>query len=277
MKLKKIINFVPTGTQPTRDNSLAPLQVNEIIEEVILAYELGITLVHIHARDNDDNNTTDKLIYEKIISGIKKYCKDLTICVSLSGRNFPNFEERSSVLELMPDMASLSMSSMNFPTSASVNSPETILKLIEKMDLYGVIPEIECFDSGMINYTNYLINKNILKEPFYINVIFGNLFNSQIDPSSLSSITANLMKNTTVCFGGIGKYQLNANILGLMYANGVRVGLEDNLYYNDKIKASNAQLLKRIINIMSAMNCVPMKPLDFKKMGYENRKLNNFR
>ena len=277
---QKIINYAPTGTQTTKENSLAPLYPNEIIEDVQQAYEIGITLVHIHARDPIDlSNTYKKDVYQTIIEGIKKNCPHLCICVSLSGRYFSDLNKRSEVLELMPDMASLTMSSLNFPSSASVNDPDTILKLIEKMETYGVNPEIECFDSGMLNFTNYLINKNIIKEPFYINFILGNLFNAQVDFSSLSSIFSNLprksSKKTIVCLGGIGKFQQQSNILGLFYADGIRIGLEDNLYYRDKLKTTNISLLKRIHRIMDELNFNHMTPEEFKNLGYGNKKINN--
>lgn len=251
--MKKIINFTPTGTQPTRENSEAPLSPNEIIEEVHEAYDIGISMVHIHARDEQLQNTWRPEVYEKIITGIRKHCPNLVICASLTGRNFPEFERRSAVIELMPDMGSLTMSSLNFPKGASVNEPDMILSLIEKMEMYGVIPEIECFDSGMLNYTNYLINKGVLKGPHYINVILGNMYNGQCDLPTVSSILAAKPQDSVMCFGGIGKFQLKANMLGLMYADGVRVGLEDNLYYIDKGLATNAKLLKRVHRVMDEL------------------------
>jgi uncharacterized protein (DUF849 family) len=276
--MKKIINFTPTGTQTNRENSRAPLLPNEIIEEVHHAYEMGITMVHIHARDPKDfSNTYKKDVYQPIIEGIRKHCPNLAICVSLTGRLHPEFEKRSEVLELKPDMGSLTMSSINFPKSASVNEPEMILKLIEKMNQYGVIPEIECFDSGMVNYTNYLIKKGILKGPHYMNIIFGNIYNAQIDTATLSSITNNLPPNTKVCFGGIGKDQLNSNILGLIYADGVRIGLEDNLYIKNKELTTNLELLSRMHKIMEQMELSILTPLEFKQLGYGNKRNNDIR
>jgi uncharacterized protein (DUF849 family) len=268
---KKIINFTPTGTQPTKLNSNAPLSPSEIVEEVHFAFELGISLVHIHARDEEFLNTWRPDVYQKIIEGIRKHCPDLCICASLTGRLFPEFEKRSAVIELMPDMGSLTMSSINFPKGASVNEPEMIVRLIEKMDKYGVVPEIECFDSGMLNYTNYLINKGILKGPHYINVILGNLYNAQADLSSIANILINKPNDSILCLGGIGKDQLKVNTLGLLYADGIRIGLEDNLYYRDKELATNAQLLQRIHNIMQSMDLKVMKPTEFKNLGYGNK------
>jgi 3-keto-5-aminohexanoate cleavage enzyme len=272
----KIINFTPTGTQTTKENSLAPLLPNEIIEEVHQAYEMGITLTHIHARDrNDLSNTYKKNVYQEIIEGIRKHCPNLTICVSLTGRNFPELSHRSEVLELYPDMGSLTMSSLNFPKSASVNEPDMILNLINKMNQYGVIPEIECFDSGMLNYTNYLINKGVLSNPHYINIILGNIYNGQTDLNTISSIYHNKPKNSIMCLGGIGKEQLKANTIGLLYFDGVRIGLEDNLYYKDKEKTTNIELLKRVHRIMNELQYEIFHHKNFMELGFKNKKNGN--
>jgi uncharacterized protein (DUF849 family) len=271
MNGKKIINFTPTGTQPTKQNSNAPFSPTKIVEEVHFAFELGITLVHLHARDENFLNTWRVDVYKDIIDGVRKHCPGLPICVSLTGRHFPEFEKRSAVIELMPDMASLTMSSLNFPNSASINEPDVIIKLIEKMDEYGVVPEIECFDSGMLNYTNHLIKKNILKGPYYINVILGNLYNGQSDLSTVASILVNKPKDSIMCFGGIGKDQIKANMLGLLYADGIRIGLEDNLYYKDKTLATNAKLLQRIKRIMYDLDLEVMSSKEFVSLGYANK------
>lgn len=274
--MKKIINYTPTGTQPTKENSFAPLEVNDIIEDVIQAYEMGITIVHLHAREGENHqNTYKKDVYGKIIEGIRKYCNDLLVCTSLTGRNFPELEKRTEVLQCYPDMGSLTMSSLNFPTGASVNQPEMILSLIYEMEKYGVTPEIECFDSGMVNYTNYLINKNILKGPYYMNVILGNIYNGQSDLSTVSAIKNIIHKDTMVCLGGIGNQQLRSNVLGLLDFDGVRVGLEDNLYYRGKEKATNKALLERVHRIMEELDIELMKPQELREKGYGNKITNS--
>jgi uncharacterized protein (DUF849 family) len=141
-----------------------------------------------------------------------------------------------------------------------------ILSLIREMDRYGVQPEIECFDSGMLNYTNYLINKGILDGPHYINVILGNIYNAQTDLSTISSILNNKPKDSVICLGGIGKDQLKSNIMGLLYSDGVRIGLEDNLYSTDKNKTKNIWLLKRIHRIMDELPIKLMLPKKFKRI-----------
>ena len=271
----KIINFTPTGTQTTRENSYAPLLPNEIIDEVHEANELGISIVHLHARDEETlKNTYRKETYQKIIEGIKKHCPELLICVSLTGRNFPELEKRSEVLQLYPDMGSLTMSSLNFPTGTSINEPDMILSLISEIDKYGVQPEIECFDSGMLNYTNYLISKNKLQPPYHINVILGNIYNGQCDLNTLSLVKNTAPNNSYVCLGGIGSQQLNSTTYGLLDFDGVRVGLEDNLYYRDKEKTTNMELLKRTHRIMNELDMVHYTSNELKQKGYGNRHSN---
>jgi uncharacterized protein (DUF849 family) len=274
--MKKIINFTPTGTQTTRENSLAPLLPNEIIESVIEADEIGISIVHLHARDEVTlQNTYKKEVYQKIIEGIKKYCPELLICVSLTGRNFPELEKRAEVLQLHPDMGSLTMSSLNFPSGASINQPDMILSLIQEMDKYGVQPEIECFDTGMLNYTNYIISKNILKEPYHINVILGNIYNGQCDFGTLTTIKNNLPVNSYTCLGGIGSQQLKSTTYGLLDFDGIRIGMEDNLYYKNKEKTTNIELLKRAHRIMNELDMINYKSTELRKLGYGNKIINS--
>ena len=273
--MKKIINFTPTGTQTTRENSFAPLEPNEIIDSVVEANELGISLVHLHARDENLKNTYKIEYFSKIVDGIRKYCPELVICLSLSGRNFPEVEKRTEVLQLMPDMASLTLSSLNFQTGASINEPDVILQLIEQMDKWGVIPELECFDTGMVNKANNLIAKNIINPPFYFNVILGNLYNSQSDILSVANIKHQLPKNSIVTLGGIASQQLRSNIYGLMDFDGIRIGLEDNLMFRKGEKATNSDLIKRIHRIMKELDLELMSSNEFRKLGYENRNTNN--
>ena len=273
--MKKIINFTPTGTQTTRSNSFAPLTPNEIIDSVYEANEIGISIVHLHARDEVTlENTYKKEVYQRIIEGIKIYCPELLICVSLTGRNFPELEKRSEVLQLYPDMGSLTMSSLNFPSGTSINQPEMILSLIKEMDKYGVQPEIECFDTGMLNYTNYIISKNILQPPYHINIILGNMYNGQCDLGTLSTIKNNLPSNSFTCLGGIGSQQLKSTTYGLLDFDGIRIGLEDNLYYKDKVKTTNMELLKRAHRIMNELDMKHYTSKELREKGYGNKIIN---
>jgi 3-keto-5-aminohexanoate cleavage enzyme len=247
--MKTIINFCPTGMIPTKlINKNTPILTNEIIEQTHEAFELGITSVHLHARLENEKPTFEKRVYQKIIEGVRKHCPKLIICCSTSGRDFPSIEQRSEVIELYPDMCSLTLSSMNFINTASVNKPDIIEALLDKMIDFGVNPELECFDLGMINYGKYLLKKKQIDTPSYWNLIFGNIAGIQPTYSQIGAALSEMPQGHFISLGGIGEYQLMTNSLAVASGLGVRVGLEDNIWYdkNKTIKASNIMLLKRI-------------------------------
>ena len=102
-------------------------------------------MVHLHARDEDTGQPCyQKEIYARIIYEIRKFSKDLVICVSTSGRSFQELQKRMDVLtledDLKPDMASLTLSSLNFSKQASINDPDTITFLAKEMRSRSIIP-----------------------------------------------------------------------------------------------------------------------------------------
>ena len=102
MAEKLIINLAPTGMIPTKEMTpFVPVTVPEIVEDVHEAWEIGITMVHLHARDQSTGKPTYKAeVYGDIIAGIRKFAPELVICVSLSGRDFQEFEQRAEPLQL---------------------------------------------------------------------------------------------------------------------------------------------------------------------------------
>lgn len=272
---KIIINFCPTGMIPNKKMTThVPVSVDEIVEQTHKAYELGITLAHLHAREDDGKPTWKASVYRDIFEGVRKHCPELVICGSTSGRMFSEFEKRSEVIELQPDMCSLTLSSLNFIGNASVNEPEMIQNLALKMNNYGVTPELECFDLGMINYGKYLIEKGILKAPCYWNLIFGNIAGFQADMLDMGAAIQQIPPGHYVSFGGIGKYQLKANATAIAMGYGVRVGLEDNIWwYRKKDKyATNITLLERVHELIKLNGRTHLHSKTFGELGFYNSK-----
>lgn len=233
-------------------NINVPITPSEIIEQTHEAYEIGITIVHLHARLDNEIPTYKSSIYQQIIEGVREYCPELVICASTSGRDFPEFEKRSEVIELSPDMCSLTLSSLNFPNTASVNAPDMINDLFDKMIEFGVNPELECFDLGMINYGKYLLRKKRIDTNCYWNLIFGNIAGFQPTFSQIGIAIDEVPRGHFIGLGGIGSFQLLTNSMAIAYGLGVRVGLEDNIWFDDarSEKASNISLIRRIHHLM---------------------------
>ena len=262
---KFILNFTPTGMIPTKKMTPhVPVLPKEIIAHVIDAISLGASMIHLHARDSQTGLPTyKKEIYARIIAGIKEHNSDVIIGVSTSGRTYTDFEKRSECLELSgdlkPDFGSLTLSSVNFNNQASINSPQMIKDLASKMKDCDIKPELEVFDLGMINYAHYLIKKGFISEPFYFNLILGNVACAQADPLCFGLMIKELPDNSIWSGGGVGDFQIRMNAMSLSAGGGVRVGLEDNIYY-DKGRtrlATNRELISRVVDIGRVLDTKP--------------------
>ena len=234
---KLIINAALTGMVPRKkDTPHVPVTVDEIIDDAIACVAAGASILHLHARDEDEAPTYRADVYARIIEGIRRQCPDVIICVSTSGRNFPDFERRAEVLDLdgfvKPDMASLTLGSLNFPSQASINEPQVIMKLAGKMLEKGIMPELEIFDSGMVNTAKYLIRKSLIRPPFYFNIILGSIYSCQARISDLSYITSLLPRHSLWSGGGIGIFQLPVNSAAIIMGGHIRIGIEDQIWYD---------------------------------------------
>lgn len=260
-----ILNFTPTGMIPTKKMTpFVPITPDEIVAQVVEVAALGVNMVHLHARTPESGEPTyKKELYAEIISGIREVNENLIICVSTSGRDFFEFEKRSEVLDLTgclkPDFGSLTLSSLNFNKQASVNSPDMIKALAGKMLENGIRPELEVFDLGMINYAKYLIRKKIINPPYYFNFILGNIACAQADMMSLGLMVRELPSDSIWSVGAVGNAQLAMNSMSIAAGGGVRIGLEDNIWFDlaRTRLATNRELVERILLIANAMGRRP--------------------
>lgn len=269
---KLIINAAITGMVPMKaDNPHVPISVEEIIADARRCRDAGASIVHLHARDEEGNATYRKDIYSQILRGVREACPDIILCVSTSGRVFKTFEQRSEVLEAVdpaPEMASLTLGSMNFPKVESVNSPNMIKSLALKMQERGIVPEWECFDLGMVEYSHYLISHDILKPPFYCNILLGSLGTMSATPFNLASIVKALPTGVTWAIAGIGRFQFAMNTMSITMGGHVRVGLEDNLWYDDARTrlATNPDLIERLVKVADAVGRPVASPDEAREM-----------
>ena len=272
--MKKIfVNFTSTGMIPTKGmTEHVPITTDEIIKDVLTAAKHGASIAHLHARDEDGKPTYKKEVFKEIIHGIRGKNKELILCVTTSGRDYPEFEKRSQVLDLegiyKPDMASLTLSSLNFNKTASINSPDVIVALATKMKEKGIKPELEAFDLGMINYAKYLIKKGLLEEPYYFNLLFGNIACAQANLLSVGLMVNELPENSVYAFAGIGDYQKFMNSLAVVCGAGVRVGLEDNIYFDEErtTLATNEMLVKRVVGTAKALGIGITTPMEMRQL-----------
>jgi 3-keto-5-aminohexanoate cleavage enzyme len=249
---KLIIQLAPTGVIPTKSMTPhVPVTPNEIVHDTSIAYQLGASIVHIHARDVEGKPTSDINVFAEIFSRIKEECPEMLICATTSGRFCPEVENRAKVLELKPDMATLSLGTVNFFDRPSVNTTETIKFLAERMNKYSIKPELEIFEPGFINTAKYFIKKGILKPPLHFNLLLGSLGSISADIRDLVYLVESLPSGNSWMGAGIGRFQTQIIVASILMGGHVRVGIEDALYYDvaQTKLATNEALVKRIVRI----------------------------
>lgn len=272
-KNKLIINVALTGNVPRKsDNPNVPISPEEIADDASKCFKEGATVFHVHPRDTDGSPSCRRELFEEIISKIRKRCPGAIVSATTSGRLFKTFEERSTPLhlegELKPELASLTLGSLNFPTSESVNSPTMIQRLAEAMALKGIRPELEVFETGMVNYAAYLMKKNIIKNPPYFNLFFGILGTMPARMADLCHVVSSLPPGSTWGAAGGGRFQLPINAGAILMGGHVRVGIEDNLYYDAEktVHATNVELVKRIVRIAKEFGRSIATPTDARRL-----------
>ena len=260
---KLIINAAITGMVPTkRDTPHVPVTPEEIASCARRVREAGAAIVHLHARGPDGLPTSDGAAYIELADRVREVCPDLILCTSLSGRLVHDVTVRAASLQAKPDMASLTVGSMNFPKQACANPPDVIRQLAERIHGAAAVPEIEVFEAGFVNYTKYLIRKGVLRPPYYFNLILGSLGAAPLDLIGLGHLVSMLPDGAIWSVGGVGRYQLDANVMAIAAGGHVRVGIEDNLYY-DRAQtdlADNPRLVERIVRIAREMGREPATP-----------------
>ena len=244
---------------PTKaDNAAVPVTPEEIAADAERCVQAGASIVHLHARDGEGRPTYRADVYAEIVGRVRERCPDVIVCVSTSGRVFKTLEERAAVLDLdgdlKPELASLTLGSLNFPTQASVTEPQMIVALAERMLEHGIVPELEVFDLGMVDYARYLVDRGFLPPPLYFNLLLGSLGTLSASPLNLGLLVEALPARSTWAGAGIGRFQLAVNAMAIAAGGHTRVGLEDNLWLDtDKTRpATNVALVERLVTIAHA-------------------------
>ena len=243
-----IICVAITGSVPTKsDNPAVPITIDEQIESTSNAFKAGASIAHLHVRNDDGTTSSDPLRFKKLKQGLKKACPGMIIQFSTGGRSGTG-KERGGMLPLMPDMASLTVGSNNFPTRVYENNPDLIKWLASQMKLFKITPEIEAFDLSHIHQAIKMSQNNMLYGKLYIQFVMGVKNAMPVDKHVFDyyiETVKRLAPNTEWCGAGIGAGQILVNEWSIAAGGHTRTGLEDNIRISkDALAKSNAQLVE---------------------------------
>lgn len=247
---KIIITAALTGSIPQKkDTPYVPITPEEISQDAYECYKAGASIIHVHARDNEGKSVHDLEIFKEIHDKIKEKAPKVIVQISTGGRAGLTFDSRGKGLLLNPEMASLSTGSCNFPNMIYENSPELINKLAKEMKKRNIKPELEIFDTSMIEPAIELYEKNMLKKPLYFNFVMGLKNAQQANINQLSHLLNMIPNDSEWSISGVGKSQILTTYLGIALEGNVRVGLEDNIYYSTGKLATNVELVERVVRL----------------------------
>lgn len=247
---KLIITVALTGNVPTKQmNPHLPVTPAEIAADVKRCSEAGACLFHIHARNAQQIPTLDPSVFKKIVTEIKQVAPDAILQLSTGGRAGKDWEERANPIRLLPEMGSFTTGSINFPGMIYENSPQFLNFLAQIFKENDVKPEIEVFETGMINNALYLLKKGFLYTPLHFNFVLGVPGAMPGTVKNLLLLSESIPAGSTWCVTGIGNTEIPLATAAVVLGGHVRVGLEDNLYLPDKTLATNLDLVQKVVAI----------------------------
>jgi len=267
---KLIVTAAVTGSRNTRDIApYIPITPEEITQSCIECWNAGASIVHIHVRDPQTGlGTQDLEIYRRVVTPLREKT-DLVLCLTTSGiggRNLP-VEQRLVSLELRPELASFDAGSINLGGGVFSNPPDFLDAAAKKMKETGVKPEIEIFDLGMIMTALRMRDQGKLVDPLHFQFVLGTPAGAPATAKTFLHFYEQIPRNATWSVIGIGRGHLPMSMMGLIMDGHIRVGMEDNVYYEKGVLAkSNAQFVERIVRIAREYGREVATPTDARRI-----------
>ena len=295
MHWEMFITCAVTGSGDTAAKSEhVPVTPQQIAESAIDAAKAGAAIVHCHARNPETGKPVwDAESYREITGRIRDSETDVVLNLTaghgadlfLGGAEKPlppaaetdmaGAAARCRHLEMCrPELATLDCGTMNFGEGGYImaNAPDMLRAMAARMRELGVKPEIEAFDSGHLHFAKKLVSEGLIDAPPLVQLCMGIPWGAPDDLNTLAAMASNIPDGWIYSGFSIGRMEMPF-VAALALAGGhARVGLEDNLYLQKGVKASNAQLVERAVGILSALGVRILSPAEARqKLGVQKR------
>ncbi len=250
-----ILTAAITGAETTRkDQPNLPITPEEQAREARACFEAGARVIHLHVREDDGSPTQRLERFKESIEAIRNAVPEVIIQISTGGAVGEAFEKRLAPLALKPDMGTLNAGTLNFGEEIFVNHPMDIIRLAEAFKEYNVVPEVEVYESGMIDVVARLVKKGIITHsPLHIQFVLGVPGGMSGKPKNLLYMIEHLAEEiptATWAVAGIGRWHIPTSMMAMVTGGHIRSGFEDNIFYHKGVVAeSNAQLVARLARI----------------------------
>ncbi|HEX9906474.1 MAG TPA: 3-keto-5-aminohexanoate cleavage protein [Propylenella sp.] len=284
MAREVFITCAVTGAGDTVGRSQnVPVTPAQIADAAIEAARAGAAIAHIHVRDPaTGKGARDPKLYREVVDRIRSSGVDVVINLTAgmggdltlgsverplppasAGTDMAGATERlAHVAELRPEICTLDCGTMNFGEGDYVmtNTPAMLKEMARQITALGVRPEIEIFDTGHLVLAKWLVDRGLIEEPVLVQLCMGIPWGAPDDIPTLMALIGNLPAGWVFSAFAIGRNQLPYAALAVLAGGNVRVGLEDNLWLDKGVLASNGQLVERAATIVTNMGARVLGP-----------------
>ena len=271
------ITCAVTGAGDTTGRSdKVPVTPRQIADACIDAAQAGAAVVHIHVRDPETGGPArDPALYAEAVGYIKESGVDMVVNLTAgmggdltlgsvetplppakAGTDMAGATERlAHVAKILPEICTLDCGTMNFGEGDYImtNTPAMLKEMARQVQALGVRPEIEAFDTGHILLARWLKDQGLIDDPVMIQLCMGIPWGAPDDMATLMAMKANLPEDWTFSAFSIGRNQLPYAAMAILAGGNIRVGLEDNIWLEKGVLATNGQLVERAATIARNM------------------------
>lgn len=289
MNFNAFITCAVTGSGDTAGRSNhVPVTPEQIANSAIDAAKAGAAIAHIHVRDPETGKgSRDPKLYAEVVDRIRSSDTDVIINLTSGmggdivfgkGENplpldpagtdmVGPLERLIHVEELLPEICTLDCGTMNFAEADYVmtNTPGMLRTMAKRVQELGVRPELEVFDTGHLVFVNEMVRDGLLDDPVMIQLCMGIPYGAPDDPLTLMSMVNRLPAGAVFSAFSLGRNQLPYVAMATLAGGNVRVGLEDNLWLEKGVPATNANLTERAASILTGMNVSILGPAEVRE------------
>jgi len=268
---KLIITLATTGNINTKErNPALPCLPEEMADDMHECIKLGVSVLHIHARDENNKPTMRVDKFRETVRRVKERDPDVVIQISTGGRAPLDGVDpgtwRMDPLNLKPEMASYTPGSVNLGPIVYQNNAKLVQDMAQRFCETGIKPQVEVFDTNMISNCDLLVKQGLLKRPIDFGFVMGAPGAQECSLRQLGHLTSMLQPGDTWTSIGIGKFEMPLAYMAIAMGGHVRVGLEDNNKTPDGKLATNYELVKHIVDVAKVMGREIATPAEAREM-----------
>ena len=273
-----------TGSGATQDRSPhVPRSPAAIAQSAIDAAKAGAAIVHCHVREPETGAPSRRLdLYREVTERIRSADVDVVLNLTAGmggdivfgstdaplplneqGTDLIGAAQRvAHVASCLPEICTLDCGTMNFAEADYVmtNTPGMLRAMGGMMTQLGVKPEIEAFDTGQLWFARQLVTEGVLSSPALVQLCMGVPWGAPNDLHTFMAMVANVPPDWHWSAFSLGRDQLPYVAASVLAGGNVRVGLEDNLFLEKGVLATNAQLVERAVTIIESMGAKVIGP-----------------